>query len=339
MREYRLTLAVSLLLLAASAALALVVGRYRLDAGALVDILYSWARGGAFDPARNGSALVLWSVRLPRVIAAVMVGAALSVSGAVFQSLFRNPLVSPGILGVTSGASFGATLAFFFAAGSAAAVELSAFVWGLIAVTLAYQIGRRSGNTVTSLVLSGVIVSALFTAGISFLKYKADPYQQLPAMVFWTMGSFNSIVWPDAVRALSIIIPGLTALYLFRWWLNPIALGDEDAMTLGIDVRKARMIYIVIGTLIVAASVSSCGAIGWVGLVVPHMARLIVGSDHDALIPFSALLGGIFMLVMDTLARSLPGGEIPVGVLTALLGAPFFAYLLVTNEKRGGWQN
>jgi iron complex transport system permease protein len=158
-------------------------------------------------------------------------------------------------------------------------------------------------------------------------------------MVFWTMGSFNSIVWVDSMRSLAIITPGLIVLYLFRWWLNPIALGDEDAMTLGIDVRKARMIYIVIGTLIVAASVSSCGAIGWVGLVVPHMARLIVGSDHDALIPFTALLGGTFMLVMDTLARSLPGGEIPVGVLTALLGAPFFAYLLVTNEKRGGWQN
>jgi len=338
-REHRLTFAVSLLLLAASVALALVLGRYRIEVGALVDILVTTVSGGDVDPSLSGSSLVLWSVRLPRVVAAVMVGAALSVSGAVFQSLFRNPLVSPGILGVTSGASFGATLAFFFAAGSATVVELSAFAWGLIAVTLAYQIGRRSGNTVTSLVLSGVIVSALFTAGISFLKYKADPYQQLPAMVFWTMGSFNSIVWADSIRALSIIIPGLMVLYLFRWWLNPIALGDEDAMTLGIDVRKARMIYIVVGTLIVAASVSSCGAIGWVGLVVPHMARILVGSDHDALIPFTALLGGTFMLVMDTLARSLPGGEIPVGVLTALLGAPFFAYLLVTNEKRGGWQN
>jgi len=338
-REHKLIFALSLLVLAATVALALVLGRYRIAAGALFEILASSVRGGDLDPSLAGSSLVLWSVRLPRVIAAVMVGAALSVSGAVFQSLFRNPLVSPGILGVTSGAGFGATLAFFFAAGSATVVELSAFAWGLIAVTLACQIGRRGGNTVTSLVLSGVIVSALFTAGISFLKYRADPYQQLPAMVFWTMGSFNSIVWADSVRALSIIVPGLVVLYLFRWWLNPISLGDEDAMNLGIDVRRARMIYIVVGTLIVAASVSSCGAIGWVGLVVPHMARIMVGSDHDVLIPFSALLGGTFMLIMDTLARTLPGGEIPVGVLTALLGAPFFAYLLVTGEKRGGWQN
>jgi iron complex transport system permease protein len=339
MRDHAFPFAVSFLVLTTSVVLALVLGRYRMDLGTLGEIIFSVVSGRDADPALASSSLVFWSVRLPRVLAAVMVGAALSVSGAVFQSLFRNPLVSPGILGVTSGASFGATLALFIAGNSALAVEASAFVWGLIAVTLAYQIGRRSGNSVTSLVLSGVIVSALFTAGISFLKYKADPYQQLPAMVFWTMGSFNSIVWADSVRALSIIMPGLAILYLFRWWLNPIALGDEDAMTLGIDVRKARMIYIVVGTLIVAASVSSCGAIGWVGLVVPHMARMLVGSDHDALIPFTALLGGTFMLIMDTLARSLPGGEIPVGVLTALLGAPFFAYLLVTNEKRGGWQN
>jgi iron complex transport system permease protein len=339
MRDHKLHFALSFLILAVCLALALILGRYQVEPGNLWRILVSGFDGRELDPALSGSALVLWSVRLPRVIAAVMVGAALSVSGAVFQSLFRNPLVSPGILGVTSGASFGATLALFFAGNSAFALEASAFAWGLVAVTLAYQIGRRSGNSVTSLVLSGVIVSALFTAGISFLKYKADPYQQLPAMVFWTMGSFNSIIWADALRALAIIIPGLVALYLFRWWLNPIALGDEDAMTLGINVPKARMIYIVLGTVIVAASVSSCGNIGWVGLVVPHMARIMVGSDHDALIPFSALLGGTFMLIMDTLARTLPGGEIPVGVLTALLGAPFFAYLLVTNEKRGGWQN
>jgi iron complex transport system permease protein len=283
--------------------------------------------------------VVFWSVRLPRVLAAVFVGAAFSVAGAVFQSLFRNPLVSPGILGVTSGASFGATLAFFLAAESALVVEGFAFLFGLLAVTLAYQIGRRSGNTVTSLVLSGVIVSALFAAGVAFLRYKADPYQQLPAMVFWTMGSFNNVVWPDAVRAFLIITPGVAAIYLFRWWLNPIALGDEEAMNLGIDVPRARGLYIVIGTLVVAASISLCGSIGWVGLVVPHMARIIVGSDHDALIPFTALLGGLFMLVMDTLSRSFSGGEIPVGILTALLGAPFFAYLLVTQQRRGEWQN
>jgi iron complex transport system permease protein len=181
-------------------------------------------------------------------------------------------------------------------------------------------------------------VSALFGAAVSFLKYKADPYQQLPAIVFWTMGSLNSVVWADAMRATILIVLGIGVIYLLRWWLNPMALGDEEAMALGIDVAKARVIYILIATLIVAASTACCGNIQWVGLVVPHMARSIVGSDHDALIPFSALLGGIFMLVMDTISRILPGGEIPVGILTALLGAPFFAYLLIKSGK-GSWQN
>ncbi len=317
----------------------LFLGRYWIDLGTAANVILSTVSGGMLGEPSATPALVLCSVRLPRVIAAIMVGAALSVSGAVFQGLFRNPLVSPGILGVTSGASFGATLAIFAAGNSVLAVQGSAFIWGLVAVCLAYQIGRRSGNSVTSLVLSGVIISSLFTAGVSFLKYKADPYQHLPAMVFWSMGSFNSVVWEDTVTMMMIISAGLAMLYLLRWWLNPIALGDEDAMTLGIDVPKARLIYIVIGTLVVAASVASCGSIGWVGLVVPHMARILVGADHDALIPFTALLGGIFMLVMDTLARALPGGEIPVGVLTALVGAPFFAYLLITNERRGVWEN
>jgi iron complex transport system permease protein len=217
-------------------------------------------------------------------------------------------------------------------------IESSAFLWGLGAVILAYRLGKSSGNSATSLVLSGVIVSALFTAAVSFLKYKADIYQQLPAIVFWTMGSLNSVVWKDAVRATGLIVPGIGVIYLLRWWLNPMALGDEDAMALGIDVAKARVIYILIATLIVAASIASCGNIGWVGLIVPHMARSIVGSDHDALIPFSALLGGIFMLVMDTISRTLPGGEIPVGIITAMLGAPFFAYLLIRSEK-GPWQS
>ncbi len=315
------------------------LGRYRIAGGDLLSLFISAVTGRNSSYGLATPSLVLWTVRLPRIVATIMVGAALSVAGAVFQSLFRNPLVSPGILGVTSGASFGATLAIFTMGTSAIFIEGSAFLFGLIAVGMAYQIGRRSGNSTTSLVLAGVIVSALFMAGVSFLKYKADPYQHLPAMVFWSMGSFNSIIWADSVKAIAIIIPGLLAIYLLRWWLNPIALGDEDAMTLGIDVPRARLIYITVGTLIAAASVAASGNIQWVGLIIPHMARIMVGSDHDALIPFSALLGAIFMLVIDTLSRSLPGGEIPVGVLTALLGAPFFAYLLITNERRGGWEN
>ena len=339
MKDHKLAFVKAVIILAISIGAALTLGRYRISAPTLGEIISLSFRGSDPSPALATPTLVLWSVRLPRMVIAMTVGAALAVAGAVFQGLFRNPLVSPSILGVTSGASFGATLAIFMVGNSALAIGGSAFLWGLIAVVLAYQIGRRSGNSVTSLVLSGVIVSALFTAGVSFLRYQADPYQHLPAMVFWTMGSFNHIVWSDAFRASILIVPGLMAIYLLRWWLNPIALGDEDAMALGINVPKARVVYILIGTLIVAASVASSGNIQWVGLVVPHMARLIVGSDHDALVPFTALLGGIFMLVMDTLTRALPGGEIPVGILTSILGAPFFAYLLMTNERRGSWQN
>ena len=339
MRHHKFAMSLAALILLGVVIASLTLGRYRIDLNTLFQVISSALKGGVVDESLATPSMVLFSVRLPRVMVALMVGAALSVSGAVFQGLFRNPLVSPSILGVSSGASFGATLAIIYAGNSAWALGSSAFLWGLIAVFLAYQIGRRGGNSVTSLVLAGVIISALFTAGVSFLKYRADPYQQLPAIVFWTMGSFNSVVWAAAVRASSLIVLGLVCIYVLRWWLNPMALGDEDATALGIDVPRARFIYIFITTLIVAASVSVSGNIGWVGLVVPHMARIIVGSDHDALIPFSALSGGIFMLVMDTLARILPGGEIPVGILTSLIGAPFFAYLLITNERKGAWQS
>ncbi len=339
MKHHRLSIIIATLILCGIVIAALLMGRYHIGPATFAQILISAVKGDNSNATLATSSMVLFSVRLPRVIVAVMVGAALSVSGAVFQGLFRNPLVSPSILGVSSGASFGAALAIFFAGTSEWAIGSSAFLWGLLAVFLAYQIGRKGGNSVTSLVLAGVIISSLFTAGVSFLKYRADPYQQLPAIVFWTMGSFNSVVWSGAAKASLLIALGLFAIFMLRWWLNPMALGDEDATTLGIDVPRARFIYILIGTLMVAASVSVCGNVGWVGLVVPHMARIIVGSDHDSLIPFSGILGGIFMLFMDTLARVLPGGEIPVGILTSLIGAPFFAYLLITNEHKGAWHS
>jgi iron complex transport system permease protein len=339
MRDHKSAIIVGLVVLFVLAILSLAVGRYQADLSVLVKVIVSTLSGRDVPAELTTPALVLWTVRLPRLVTAMVIGAALSLAGTVFQSLFRNPLVSPSILGVTSGASFGATLAMFFVSSTAVAIEGSAFLWGLIAVGLAYQIGKRSGNSATSLVLAGVIISALFTAGVSYLKYRADPYQHLPAMVFWSMGSFNSVVWTEAFKVLAIVFPGSVLIFLSRWWLNPLALGDEDAMALGVNVTRARLIYIISGTLIVAASVAASGSIGWVGLIVPHMARLMVGSDHDGLIPFSAILGAIFMLVMDTLSRILPGGEIPVGVLTALLGAPFFAYLLISNERKGRWQN
>jgi len=181
-----------------------------------------------------------------------------------------------------------------------------------------------------------VIVCALSMAGISYIECKADRMGQLPAVVFWTMGSFTSVVWLDAAWAAGLILPGLVLIHFLRWGLNPMALGDEEAMALGVDVHLRRSVHIFLATLIVAAATACCGAIGWVGLIIPHMARLMIGTDHDVLVPFAALLGGLFMLAMDTLARTLPGGEIPVGILTAVVGAPCFGYLLLRN-RRNPW--
>jgi iron complex transport system permease protein len=314
---------------------AVAVGKYPIDLatlGRLVVDLFDVQRTGNLD----APALVLWTVRLPRILMAMLTGAALSVSGVVFQSLFKNPLVSPSILGVTSGANFGAALALLWFGGSATMLQASAFIWGLIAVILACQIGKRGDNSLTTLVLAGVIVSALFMAGLSYIKCKADPLGQLPAIVFWTMGSFTSVTWQDALWGAGLIVPGLLLSHFLRWGLNPMALGDEEAMSLGINVPFRRSAHILIATLMVAAATASCGSIGWVGLVIPHMARMIIGADHDVLVPFAALLGGLFMLCMDTLARILPGGEIPVGILTAIFGAPCFGYLLLRN-KRSPW--
>jgi iron complex transport system permease protein len=315
----------------------LTIGRYPIDLKTLGLLLKAAIQGESVPAELATPALVLNSIRLPRVIMAFLVGAALSVSGAMLQGVFRNPLVSPMILGVTSGASFGAALAIVVAGHSALAIQGSSFFWALNAVFIAVKIGHRVRHSVTTLVLAGVIVSAVFMSGLSFLKYRADPYEQLPEIVFWTMGSLNNILWADVIRTLIVVVSGIIILHLFRWTLNPMALGDEDAMGLGVNVRRARMVYILISTLIVAVSVSCCGDIKWLGLVVPHMARMIIGADHTDLIPFSALLGGLLLLLIDTLTRALPGGEMPIGILTSLLGGPFFAYLLIRQE-RDSWQ-
>nr|WP_321404918.1 iron ABC transporter permease [uncultured Desulfobacter sp.] len=334
----RLLYSACLLLLFSAALLALITGKYPMTPGMLVRLCLSALgyKATSFDLA--GPALVLWSVRLPRILMATLVGAGLSVSGAMFQGLFKNPLVSPGILGVSSGANFGAALGLLFFSGSAWAIQASAFTWGLIAVGLTCQIGRRGDRSITTLVLAGVIVSALFTAGLSYIKCKADPLGQLPAIVFWTMGSFNSVSWTDVALGGGLIAAGLLACRAMSWGLNPLSLGEEEALALGLNVAARRAVYILLATLMVSAATAPCGTIGWVGLLIPHMARIFTGAEHDRLIPVCALLGGIFMLVVDTLARTLPGGEVPVGILTACIGAPCFGLLLIRN-KTTIWNN
>lgn len=331
--EQKLFLLVIILLLAAFL-FSLTVGRYKLDWFNILEVIKLKITDQSIPDHLTSDDIVFWSVRLPRLLMALFVGSALAVSGTVFQGLFRNPLVSPDILGVSAGASFGAGMAILLVGNSAFAIQVFAFGFGLVAVVLAYQLARHCRtDTITVLVLAGVIVSALFTAGLSFLKYVADPYEELPALVFWTMGGFSTIAWKDVAMTVPVVLIGILILYLLRWKLDIMALGDEEALSLGVKVNKMRLIYIAIATLIVASSVATCGTIGWVGLVVPHMARLIIGPGHNHLLPFAAILGAVFMILMDSLARSISGGEIPIGIITSFIGAPFLGYLLWKQGK------
>lgn len=282
-------------------------------------------------------ALVLWSVRLPRVLMAILAGAALSVGGVVFQGIMKNPLISPSFIGVTHGAVFGASLAIIFFSKSALMIESFAFFWAVAAVVLVYMIGNRGMNTITTLVIAGVIVSTFFMAAGSFLKYIADPYEQLPAIIFWTMGGLNNVLWSNVIRSLMIVSIGITVICLFRGKLNLMALGDEEALSMGVNVKYARVLFMLFGTLIVAAESSSCGIIMWVDLIVAHISRQIIGPDHGGLIPFAALLGAVFLLLTDTIVRILPGGEIPISIITSFIGAPLLGYLLMkqNHEWRG----
>jgi iron complex transport system permease protein len=253
---------------------------------------------------------------------AILVGSALSVGGVVFQGIMKNPLVSPSFLGVTHGAVFGASIAIIFFSKSAWSIESSAFFWAVSAVLFVHVIGNRGINTLTTLVIAGVIVSTVFMAAGSFLKYIADPYEQLPAIVFWTMGGLNNILWKNVIRALTIVSVGIAGICIFRGKLNLLTLGDEEALSMGMNVKPVRMLFMLAATLIVAAGSSSCGVIMWVDLIVAHISRQIVGSDHARLIPFAAILGGVFLLLTDTIVRVLPTGEIPISIVTSFMGAP-----------------
>lgn len=334
MLKYTKIIFISLIVLLLSFVLSMAVGRYPLTLNSIIRLIKFRIMAYAIEPDMLQDYIVFWSVRLPRALMGLWVGAVLGISGTVFQGLFKNPLVSPDILGVSAGASFGAGLAIVLIGTSAFAIQGSAFIFGLAAVVIAYKMGsHRTRGSLTTMVLSGIIVSSLFSAGLSFLKYIADPYEQLPTIVFWTMGGFNNIVWNDIMKTFPPMTICAIILFLFRWNLNIMTLEDKDAKSLGIDVNKIRMIYIFLATLMVASSISSCGTIAWVGLVVPHMARLIVGPDHYILLPFSAILGGVFMILMDTIARTITGGEIPISIITSFIGAPFLGYLMLKQEK------
>ena len=313
---------------------ALCIGRYPISLSKVIEIL---VKGISFhsNPGNDLYRDIIWEIRMPRIILGGLVGGALGVSGASLQGLFKNPLVSPGILGVSSGAGFGAAVAILLF-GATAAVYPFALGFGILAVFLSYLIGRTYNTAPTiMLVLGGVIVSSIFSALISFAKYVADPYEQLPSIVFWLMGSLANAGYRDVLTSGPIIIAGSLSLYLVRWRINVLSMGDREARTLGIDTRIAKGIIVTGATLATAGAVCVSGTIGWVGLIIPHIGRMLVGNDNRVLIPVSFSLGACFLIFVDTMSRVITGSEIPLGILTSLIGGPFFIYLLKKTKARG----
>lgn len=305
----------------------LFVGRFAVSPIDVARILFAQIFPITPDWPKSVETIVL-QIRLPRAIMAMCVGAGLSISGAAYQGMFRNPLVSTDILGVTAASGFGAAVALLLSA-SALGLQLTAFAFGLAGVALSYRLARVYQTTpVLMLVLSGVVVAAFFSALLSGAKYVADPESRLPAITYWLLGSLNAASIKGLAMALPPVILGSLGLLLVRWKLNVLAMGDEEARSLGVETERLKGIVIVCTTLITAAAVSVCGMVGWVGLVIPHVGRMLVGPDHRFLLPATLSIGASYLLFIDDIARTATAGEIPLGILTAIIGAPFFAYLL-----------
>ncbi len=317
--------------LAALALVALCAGRYPLDVrevmGALWQRLQGGAAGGAIDA-------VVWQIRLPRIAVAALVGAGLAAAGTAYQHLFRNPLVAPDTLGVSSGAALGAVAGIFVGAGYFA-IQAAAFLGGLGAVLFVMLIASRLSmhDPLVTLILTGVVVASLLGAATSLLKYLADPYNQLPAITFWLMGSFAAASWQELAHLAPAVAVALAVLVALAWRSNLLALPADAARALGVNTRALRAVVIAAATLATAASVAVAGIIGWVGLVVPHMARLVVGPEFSRLLPVATVFGAVFMLAIDTLARNAAPIEIPPGILTAVVGTPVFIALLARARR------
>ena len=285
---------------------------------------------------RDGAENVVFQIRLPRVAAAALIGAALAAAGVSYQGMFRNPMVSPDILGASTGAGFGAALAILLGAGYFG-ISMSAFVFGLLAVAVAYAVSCMSRtNQTIALILAGMMVSSLFSAGTSYLKLVADTQQQLPAITYWLMGSLSSIKPRDVLFLVIPVTLGLVPLLILSWRMNLLTLGEEEARSMGVNTRLLRFTVILCAPLLTAASVAVSGMIGWVGLVIPHFCRMLFGYDYRRLIPAAALFGASFLIIVDDIARLATAGEIPLGILTAFVGAPIFLYLILTGGARRG---
>lgn len=308
--------------------MAFFIGHYDISFSQMMDTFLGLLKLGN-EQKLDESFIILYEIRLPRIIAAVLVGASLSVAGAVFQGIFVNPLVSPSILGVLSGASFGAALAMLLGK-SFLNVQIFAFLFGFLAVFLALIISKIYGknNNILMLILGGIISSSLFGALLSLIKFIADPYDALPSIVYWLMGSLSMANLNVVSVVLPIMLVCILVLVSLGKYINVMSLGEDEALSLGVDIKKVRLMIILLATILSSLSVLLAGIIGWIGLVVPHIARFIIGANHIFLLPFCAILGGIFLLVTDSVSRSIMQTEIPLGILTSIFGILVFVFVL-----------
>lgn len=334
--KIKLKLSVILIGLVIAFFASLFIGRYGISVADGFKILLSSIFSNLAEGLDKETAIII-QLRLPRALLAMLVGASLSISGATLQGVFRNPLVSPSILGVVAGSAFGATLHIILF-GITPTLPLFAFPFGMIAIMGAYTISRRGHSTnLTILILAGVVIGASFSALISILKFAADPYNVLPAITYWLMGSLTGTTYLHLKMVTIPILVGITILLLLRWRINILSLGEDEAKSLGVNTERLKWTLVVLTSFITAVSISVTGMIGWIGLVIPHFGRILIGPDHKDLLPASVIMGAIYLLLIDNIARAAISAEIPLGVLTALVGAPFFAFLLL-RTKGGGWE-
>lgn len=308
----------------------LALGAYAISPFEVFEIIVSRFTGNT-EGIDQMAAGIVWQTRLPRALAAALVGAGLAATGALFQGLFRNPLAAPDTLGVSNGAGFGAGLAIILGA-SAVGTQLGAIAFGLAAVGLAFAVvSRGRANTVT-LILSGMLIGSLFSSLVALLKFVADPTEKLPQIVYWLMGSLSNITYESILMILPLYIVAMAVLFLYRWRVNVLSLGDKEAKSFGLNVARDRGILIVACSVVTALVVSISGIIGWVGIVVPHLARMLVGPDFRRLLPASISLGICYLIVIDDLCRTVTAFEIPIGVITGIIGVPMFLYFIYRRK-------
>lgn len=313
-----------------AALICLGIGRYSMSVSETVTTLFSRFTNAKVD---NTAYTVIFNVRLPRIILAAVVGAGLSCAGAAFQGLFSNPLATPDTLGVASGASFGAVLAMLIG-GNMIGIQGMALIFGLISCLITFLIGRSSRRgSIVMIVLAGLVVSSVFEALVSLMKYVADPQDELPVITYWLMGSMSRANYKNLVMGIPFIVIGIIIIFALRWRLNILSFNEDEARSLGVNVKILRVAFILASSMITASCVSMCGQVGWVGLLVPHISRMMRGNNNCKVIPVSISLGAFFMIVMDTFARSATASEIPISILTVIIGAPVFIVLL---KKTGG---